>query len=649
MKLARVNVIALAGAATVLPSVAHADPITLAVFGASFAASIGGAIVTAVITLALTSIGSLVLNKLFGPKQKQQDRQASVASLSIGERPREAIFGTAATGGSLADAFNYGGPDGTDWEVLVIVVADHHCDSLVGFYVNDVFVPWTEEVPVPGYNGQLVVYWFNGTEDQVLPPFVQTYGGWDTNSNLAGCATVVVGYHADGPNQSNPVWTGGRPNFLWVVKGKRCYIPRKDSTVEGGSGTHRWDDPTTWEWTDNPIDCRYNWMRGVFALDQVDDPGMLLVGRGLSAVEAPPERTIAAANICDELVPLKAGGSEKRYRFNGVIRADEEFIATEEMFAAACAGVIVQRQGGVEIEPGAAKTVVAEITDDDLVVGESVTFNRFKSDTQRINTVVPRYIEPSQKWADHAAPIRRNMADLIGDGGPREETLTLSGVTSGTQAQRCGEIKRRLSRLERSGGFTLGPRFAHIEDGDWIGWTSQRHLQGERVVFRITRYSLPSSWRNSITFEEISAECFDWNKTVDELADTSVAQQQTPPAASADPSGADWSVAAATIDGSGQPVLRVTGTVADPSVMAVIIEYRVDDGTPPEDATDWQASAPVTGDLSSVVQDIGNIAPATDYDVSIRFSFFEGGLSGRLILTTTSADSATVIDGQVPL
>jgi hypothetical protein len=429
-----------------------------------------------------------------------------------------------------------------------------------------------------------------------------------------------------------------------VVKGKHCYVPRLDSTVPGGSGPHRWNDPATWEWTDNLIDCRYNWMRGVYACDRVGQPDMLLVGRGLSAIEAPPARTIAAANVCDEAVALKAGGTEKRYRFNAVIRADEDFITTEEMFAAACAGVIVQREGGVEVEPGAARSVVAEFTDDDLIIGEKVTVSQFKSDAQRVNSVIPRYVEPSQKWADHAAPIRRVLADIAADGRPREQPLTLSAVTSGTQAQRCGEIARRLARLERSGGYTVGPRWAAIEDGDWIAWTSARHFKGQRKVFRVNRFARPANWRNALAFDEISADCYDWDAAVDELADTSVAEQQAVPPPDSDPDAGEWSLAAITLSVDSRPALHVQGGTSDESVLAVLVEYRVDDGSDPAAATNWLSSGASSSDVTAVVLDIPGVLLGTAYQASIRYVFLGAGVSDRLILgpVTTSTVASPV-------
>jgi hypothetical protein len=615
------------------PAPCYADPISVAVL-AVLGTQTATALAIAVTTFVLTTIGSIALSfamrALFGPKSNAQDRQASIATLDIGENPREALFGEVATAGSLADAFNYGGTDGTDWEVLVIVVADHRCHSLTGFYVGDVYVPFAGDGAVAGYSGQLEIYWLDGTEYQQMPSVVTTYGLWDQSDNLAGCACVVVAYKADKPDAKTPVWTAGRPSFLWVIKGKLCYIPRKDSSI-GGSGAHRWDDPSTWEWTDNLIDCRYNWVRGVYACDRNDQPGMLLVGRGLTDVEAPPERTFAYANTCDEPVPLKAGGTEPRYRCNLVVKTSDAYIDTEEMFAAACAGVIIQRLGGVEIEPGSARSIVAEISDDDLIVGETVTYNAFKPDTQRINTIVPRYIEPSQKWADHAAPVRRVIADLIEDEGPREDTLTLTAVTSISQAQRCGEIKRRQARLEQTATITLGPRFAWLEDGDWIAWTSKRHLRGQRVVFRVNSYSLAESWRNTLALEEITARCFDWNAAVDEAFPGAVAEQQNSPIWSA-PSAAEWSLNGETLTSAtgSQPAIVFTGSVATDYVEQVLFEYRLA-GAGDDAWSDAGSAAPSVRrrDVSSLVAD-------TQYEGAVTY-VIGGTPTERLILGPVTA------------
>lgn len=478
--------------------------------------------------LQLVLVGaSLTSGALAQPKGSQ--REAAASSLQLGEGPRQGILGEVMTAGTLLDGFNYGGKYGTDWEVLTIALADHRCARLVGFYVGDTYVPFTGNGLVAGYNGKLRVTWYAGTATQAADPTLVAHG-WAATDTLAGVCYVVVEYKADADNEKNPTWPSGRPGFSWVVQGLPCYDPRKDSTVPGGSGPHRWADPSTREYTDNLAICRYNWVRGIYACDRIDQPAQLLIGRGLTASEAPPERVAAAANLCDEAVALAGGGSEPRYRVSALIGADEEFGSVEAKFAAACAGVLIQPEGSIEVEPGHAKAPVFFFTDADLIIGKPVSFSNFRSeaDEEWCNTVVPRYNEPAQKWADHGAPIRRVVADLVADGGPRERKLSLEYCRSGPQAQRCGEIVRRLGRLLRTATVTLGPKASEIEEGDWVCWTSKRYTGGQPVWFRVEGYETDASWQMKLTLREIAATVFSWSTAL-EIAEGAIATQQQAP------------------------------------------------------------------------------------------------------------------------
>ena len=455
-------------------------------------------------------------------------RQAAVMQLTLGEGPREAIFGRAATGGTLLDAYNFGGKYKTDYELVMIKVADHQCDALEGYYIGDTYYPYTAEGLQPGFNNHLAIYWMDGAPGQALHAFVlstsatRLYGQpWTADDRCASMAVFIAVYLADNPKADNPVWPQGRPSFKPVVRGKRCYDPRLDSTVAGGSGAHRWDVPSTWAWTENAAICDYNYDRGIYAEDQVGEPKHLLVGRGLTALEAPPERVAVRANLCDEDVALKAppaapGATEKRYRANGVIFANETFIEVKQKFADAMGGDIVKREGGVEVLPGVAHSVVLEITDADLVVGEQVSFEPFGSDVDRVNTVIPRYIAPDQIYKNHAAPARRSTAAILDDGGQKVLELDLDLVTSHSQAQRVGEIRRRMARKEIRAAIVLSPIHSELEDGDWIGWTSARYLNGGRVVFRVEAYGVQQDWRTTLVLREIASTCFDWVAATDE-------------------------------------------------------------------------------------------------------------------------------------
>lgn len=504
-----------AAVALFTPAYAHADPITATIVavvnvigGATIAAAVGNFLI-AYGAVIYSTAASWALSKVSGAKAASaKDRQASVATLSVGEVAREALIGEAGTGGSLVDGYYFGGKNGTDWNVLVIAVADHRCYALTGFYVNDTFVTFAGDGVVSGYNGQLKVWWRPGTaNDAPLPSEISGLGPAVADGALQGVARVIVAYQADAPDAKNPIWTTGRPSFVWVVKGLLCYDPRKDDTVEGGFGGHRWDDPSTREWSENAEICRYNIARGIYFLDQVDQPAALMLGRGLTAYEAPPERVAAIANVCDEMVEVVDADTgetrhEPRYRVGGVIGADQTFDTVEQWFADAMGGHIIQPEGGVAVEPGYARNPVADITDADLVVGEAVQWSDEVSDGDRINSVVVSYVEPDQKFAMTTAGVLRDEADIVADGGPKELPLSLVLVRHRSQALRIGEIRRRSARLEKRGALVLGPEYAGLEEGDWITYTSDRRTDSQPVTMRVARYALAANWRNSLALEQ---------------------------------------------------------------------------------------------------------------------------------------------------
>lgn len=494
------------------------------------------------------------------------ERMASQLTLALGEQPRQLVFGRTALAGTLKDAGNWGGQHGTDWECLVIALADHPIDALEGFWVWDHYYPFTANGLQAGFQDGLRIHLQNASPTGAAPPSGFGGHGQTAQDVAAGVTRIFVGYSAKLVEAR-----GSRPNFVWVVRGKRCYDPRRDSTVPGGSGAQRWNNPATWTWSDNPVVVRYNWVRGVFGGDDVATLAKLWIGRGLSAFEAPPQAIFAAANLCDEQVPVRAGGVEKRYTVGGVIPADMPFDQVEARFAEATGGVTVRREGGMELEPGAAKATVVEITDDDLLRGARVVFEDHLPEGQRRNTVVSRYMEPGQRWSLHSAPVRRVLADIIADGGPSEDPLDLEFVNRNTQAQRVGQIRYRQNRRERRAAIVLPARFSMLEEGDWIGWTSNRYHGGGRVTYRVERWSRGPDWTRQLALREIAAADYLFVPATDEHI------PGAPPLPEPDALGplALSGVGFQGVSKGGVPGLRAAwATPVDPAIVAVRVEVR---------------------------------------------------------------------------
>ncbi|MEO0589123.1 MAG: phage tail protein [Pseudomonadota bacterium] len=563
------------------------------------------------------------------------DRAASQATLQLGEVPRQAAVGRVGLDGSLVDAFNHGGDDGTDWEVLVIALADHKCDALEGFFVDDTYHAFSSDGAVSGFNGQLEIYFKDGDWNQAALPYLTTNGpDWTSNDRGRGVCYVVAAYKIDDVEEENPIWTGGRPRFRWVLRGMRCYQARKDGSLVGGSGSHRRDDPATWEWTENLIDIRYNWVRGIYAGDQVSNPEHLLIGRGLSAIEAPPENVFARANLCDEVVD-----GEARYRIGAVISAAETFLQVEEDFAASCAGVIIQPEGSVEIDPGQAKSSVASFTDADLIVTSKLSFSDFLSDGSEdwVNTVVANFVDPDQRWTQRGAPPRRVQADITADKGPREATVGLPMVPFIKQAGRVAEVFRRLGRLWTRTTVTLPPRFAGIEEGDWVTWTSARHLSGGSRVFRVEAWGSDEGWKHTLQLREIAADVFS-----DTAAPTDSAQatQQDAPDALSAPGAAAWTLTGTAMSGtSGSiPALSITGAIDNSRASVIRVDYRL------SGASTWTRHADVGRDTTAIM--ISGLADQTAYEVSIRY-LVDGIPTPRRVLGP--ATTGALSDGGVPV
>jgi hypothetical protein len=96
----------------------------------------------------------------------------------------------------------------------------------------------------------------------------------------------------------NPYWEnvfpggqGAASDIVLDIKGLKVYDPRLDSTVAGGSGAHRANNPATWAWSDNPALCIRD-----FICDPVHGCGV-----GHSSGFVNDVNIIAAANACDTL------------------------------------------------------------------------------------------------------------------------------------------------------------------------------------------------------------------------------------------------------------------------------------------------------------------------------------------------------------
>ena len=87
-----------------------------------------------------------------------------------------------------------------------------------------------------------------GEDDQVADPMlVGCVPGWTSAHQLKGITYLACNFDYD----SGGGMFNGLPEITCTVQGKKLYDPTKDSTVTNGSGSHRQDDTSTHEYSDN--------------------------------------------------------------------------------------------------------------------------------------------------------------------------------------------------------------------------------------------------------------------------------------------------------------------------------------------------------------------------------------------------------------
>jgi hypothetical protein len=420
--------------------------------GGTFAAlGVASTIVGVVSALGVTAaLGYAAKAVGLGPKGNRANSASSdrLRATINPQAPRKVCFGVTAFATDLVYQ-SYTGSN-KDFYNQVIVCASHAVTSIDSIYLDDKLA-WTS---AGGAQGEFVGYL------TVTPRTVGTSANmvnidsvWSAANNrrLTGCAYVWMQYKLTGnTKKTESPFANGVPSRMTIIgKGMPVYDPARDSTV-GGSGTMRANDQTTWAFTAGGVDigrnaalCELTWLLG-WKIN-----GKLAVGRGVPPSRIDMGTFITARNICAETVSLAAGGTEPRYRFDGIFAEDEDGGSVLGSFNASMAGVLRDNGGklALSILYNDLSTPVATFSEADIV--GPFDWQQTTPLEESRNVVRGRWTDPASLYqlvdypqASFAAP----------DGIDRILTFDLPGVQSASQAQRLA--KQVLQRSQYGGTFT---------------------------------------------------------------------------------------------------------------------------------------------------------------------------------------------------
>ncbi|WP_024898770.1 phage tail protein [Brucella rhizosphaerae] len=358
--------------------------------------------------------------------------------------------------------------------------------------------------------GQCFVRFYQGTFDQAADPALIAYanpaGRWTTAHRGAGLCYAIVTTITDVDNLTSV------PNLMFEVRGAPLYDPRKDSSV-GGFGAHRWNDQSTWEFSNNNAVMMYNLERGLYIGTEK------IVGRGVAASRLPLSEWFTAMNICDEIM------SDGSKRYSAALIASSGDGVTHETnmtpLREGCAGSWIEAVTGEYPIVGANQAVVATITDDDIAWEKSFQLSLTRTRTELVNTVAASYVSPDLFYETTSLTIRIDALALAQDRERLASKVDYTAVTDHRVGDRLADIAIRASRYQANGSFTVHPKFLALQVGQWVQWQSDRY--NRTIKMQIHSKSLGAMGSDSVRDVSIS-----WQEVGDGIFDPT-AYETNPP------------------------------------------------------------------------------------------------------------------------
>ncbi len=377
--------------------------------------------------------------------------------------------------------------------------------------INGLTQTYMEKEPISFSGGMTGVYKIDGhdriwqrtqlgacPEPSYLAPVIGTPPQWTSAHKLSGYAAVLNTFLYDAAGDHTLTST---PRFNWLGEGVLCYDPRLDSTYPGGSGTCRWNDPSTWVYSE----C--GWIQAItFAIGWHQGPSNVRVGgvgMDVAAIDVPT--FVEAANIADAN-GWKSGGR--------VTTADDKW---EVMKSLAQAG------GGEPIRYGAIlscfinapRVSIGTIGIDDVIGQASIS--TAQSIRDRVNGITPRYTSEDHFWEQVPAGTVVNTDYLATD--KRERTKMVAYPMVQCRAGETPDQVAQLAAYDIANAREAGPhvvplklRFLGYRAGDCLTIEDHPafgHIAGKDVI--VTKRQIdPTSATVTLTLRTETPTKHDW-------------------------------------------------------------------------------------------------------------------------------------------
>ncbi|QUN06424.1 DUF1983 domain-containing protein [Shewanella yunxiaonensis] len=338
---------------------------------------------------------------------------------------RRSIYGRAMVSGSLT-YINEAGDD-NEYLYFILPLAAHKCDAVEEIWFDDVKA-YSNGAMSSDYADHARVGIHLGDQTAADADFVAECSNWTTAHVGFGVTYLAVRLKYD-PD----FWTSGLPNVKALIRGKPIYDPRQDST-NGGSGTQRVDDDSTWAWSDNWALC-------------VLDYTLFEAGIGALPSEVNFPSFAAAANDSDQLVQYNTSGdTEARYTCNGTCTQAQAPTSVLDQLLTAGAGMMSYISGQYHLWAGVYQGPYAiELTEAD--VAGNIELRPFNERANLFNAVKGTYVDPDSSYQQTDFPPYESSYYRAQDNDEYiASDIDLPFTQSVYTAQRMAKLKLELVR-----------------------------------------------------------------------------------------------------------------------------------------------------------------------------------------------------------
>jgi hypothetical protein len=364
------------------------------------------------------------------------------------------VYGTRKVGGNVV----FVETSGTDNQYLymAVVLSEGEINSVETLFVNNHQVTLSGSLTdgtqrtvtsadanffdTENTNSLITVQAHLGTDSQTSSSLLGEVSSWTSNHRLRGLAYLALRF------EWNAEKFGSLPTVQAIVKGRKVYNPNLDGTVTGGSGSHRADTSTTWEYSDNPILQLLDYLRN-------DRFGMGITNSYFDSNFADWQ---TATDVCDaDITPVSGASAIDLLDSHIVVDTSRKAINNVKEFVKGSRSYLNFSSGKYNILVESTGSASITLTEDNIIGGISI---QSKNKNSRYNRVIVTFVNPDKNYqtdtvqfppvdetgldsADQHATMKTEDGELLLEG-----RFDYTMITNAHQAQEMAEIILRRSR-----------------------------------------------------------------------------------------------------------------------------------------------------------------------------------------------------------